>query len=65
MQIDASWIPLKQALYGEGGVFPTLRRRDVFQLVNPIERASPKTGLTHYFLTPADLEALRAADHLA
>lgn len=61
MQIASDWIPLKQALYGPAGLFPRLRRRDVLALVTPIERSSCATGLTHYFLTPADLARLKVA----
>lgn len=60
MQLEPDWIPLKEALYGSGGLFPTLRRRDVFELVAPIERTSCATGLRHYFLTPEQLLELRA-----
>lgn len=65
MQIDADMIPLKQALYGPDGVFPDLRRCDVFRLIKPMARTSRQTGLTHYFVSRDDLCALRQFAALA
>lgn len=59
MQIDPDWIPLNRALYRKG-LFPEIRRRDVFALVTPIKRTSRFTGITHYFLTPEQLAKLDA-----
>lgn len=61
LRYDPDWIPLKQALYGENGFFPALRRRDVFNLVSPIELTSSYTGLRHWFLTPEHMKVLERA----